>query len=397
MSNLDKKDLKNWLQSRQDYILRQLNRWCSINTHSFNISGINEFLKVFLEDAKELNADIQHHDLANFSCISLSGKPEICSFAPAITLTKRPNAKKKVLLCIHSDTVYAVNDGFLKCELLDHNTLKGPGVADAKGGLQVLLTGLLAYERFCPNENLGWTILLVPDEEIGSMGSFKLTQNLAKNHHIGLVFEPALPDGNLVSSRPGSIVIRLMATGKAAHAGRELEKGINAITALSHLITHINTHKHRFDGNFNIGVIKGGTAVNQVPDYAVCELNFRSNDLNKMQQVKQLLNDFISDIQGLHMAEFSIHHYCERPPKILDHDSYVLYKQLQICAKQQGLNISWKSSFGVSDANYMSSIGLATLDTLGPVGGNLHSHQEYVKLSSILERSELLCRFLHTF
>ncbi|MEK9657254.1 MAG: hydrolase [bacterium] len=389
--------IRSWLQQESPNLEQQLIRWCDLNTHSFNLEGLSAFLDMFSADIQDLGAAIERHPLPDFQSISLQGHDEKQALGPVLCAKKRPNAPKQVLLCIHSDTVYLPSDPFQRCQRLDEHTLRGPGVADAKGGLMVLVSGLRAFEKFCDSQHVGWTLLLVPDEEVGSLGSASFTQSLAKQADIGLVFEPAYPNGALVSSRPGSLVLRLSARGKAAHAGRDFDNGINAITALSRLITTIDQQSQRFDGNINIGVIQGGTAVNQIPASAVCEINIRSLDPKVLENTPPLLQEIIDSMQKDCPAYLQLHPYCHRPPKLFDAATHAAYQVLQDCAKDMSLPLDWQPSFGVSDANFMAAAGLVTIDTLGPVGGNLHSDQEYVQLPSLCERAELLCRFLQHF
>src|SRR5262249_17454996 len=105
------------------------------------------------------------------------------------------------------------------------------GVADAKGGLAVMLIALQAFEQ-CPwSKNIGWEILINPDEEIGSPGSSELLRQCATSNHVGMVYEPAFADGAIVSQRKGSGNFDLVVRGRAAHAGRDFAQGRNALTA----------------------------------------------------------------------------------------------------------------------------------------------------------------------
>ena len=123
------------------------------------------------------------------------------------------------------DTVYAPNHPFKRVEQLDSNLLRGPGVADMKGGLVVMLTALEALEKHSSALNIGWEVLINPDEEIGSIGSESLLIAAAKRNTLGLIFEPSFADGTLVSSRKGSGNFSVSARGRSAHAGRDFFQG----------------------------------------------------------------------------------------------------------------------------------------------------------------------------
>ena len=128
---------------------------------------------------------------------------------------------------------------FQTCSKLDNGNINGPGVADAKGGIVVMLAALRALESSPLAGSIGWDVLLNADEEIGSPGSVHVVKKLASRCDVGLLYEPALPDGTLVSWRKGSGNFTFVVRGRAAHAGREFEKGRNAIVAVSRLIDQI--------------------------------------------------------------------------------------------------------------------------------------------------------------
>src|SRR5262249_39128994 len=149
------------------------------------------------------------------------GREKSRPLGKALAFQSPPRAGPRVLLGIHYDTVFGVDHLFQSVTRVDENTLRGPGVCDAKGGLLVLLHALLALERSPVAGSLAWEVLLNPDEEIGSPGSGSLFAAAAKRNDIGLLFEPALPDGSLVASRKGSGNFTFIVHGRAAHAGRD--------------------------------------------------------------------------------------------------------------------------------------------------------------------------------
>src|SRR3989304_2280040 len=131
----------------------------------------------------------------------LSGKGIRKPLGNALSIRKRSTAPLRIFLGAHMDTVYPADHPFQKAVRVDQNTLRGPGVADSKGGLVVMLKALEALERSPYAQSVGWEVLINPDEELGSPGSAPLLAQAAKNTHLGLVFEPPLPDGALVGAR----------------------------------------------------------------------------------------------------------------------------------------------------------------------------------------------------
>ena len=144
-----------------------------------------------------------------------------------IHIVKHPDAPKKIMLCIHMDTVYSQDDEFQTCQMTDGGQLNGPGVADAKGGLIVMLYALKTLEQSPLAGKIGWEVIINPDEEIGSPGSESFIRSRAPFCDFGLLFEPALPGGHMVSDRKGTGNFTFIVRGKSAHSGRDFAAGRN--------------------------------------------------------------------------------------------------------------------------------------------------------------------------
>ena len=129
-----------------------------------------------------------------------------------------PQAPVQVLFSGHYDTVYGANDPFQQCEQLSAEKLRGPAVIDMKGGLVVMLAALQAFEQPPHAAKVGYEVLINPDEEIGSLGAAPLFVEAANRYQLGLVFEPARPNGDLVQSRKGTGNFTITSRGRAAHA-----------------------------------------------------------------------------------------------------------------------------------------------------------------------------------
>lgn len=181
-----------------------------------------------------------------------------------------PSASARVLLAIHYDTVFGPEHCFQQCTRLSDTSLRGPGVADAKGGIVVLRYALQALLKYQIHGEVGWTVVLNPDEELGSPNSSTYLRDLASEFEFGLLFEPALPTGALVSQRKGSGNFTAVVRGRAAHAGRHFEDGRNALAEISRLAAALDALNGLREGTtINIGHITGGGPVNIVPELAV--------------------------------------------------------------------------------------------------------------------------------
>src|SRR3954466_2419592 len=172
--------------------------FCNINSYTFNLEGLARVGEEAAHLLEALGAKIEWIDLPPAESIDDRGEVVQRPLGKALRARKRPEAPRQVFLGIHLDTVYPVDQPFQEVQGVDKNTLRGPGVIDAKGGLVVMLTAIEALERSGAATQIGWEVLLNPDEEIGSPGSAHLFKEVASGHRVGLVFEPAIGEGNLV-------------------------------------------------------------------------------------------------------------------------------------------------------------------------------------------------------
>ncbi|HEY1628346.1 MAG TPA: hydrolase, partial [Tepidisphaeraceae bacterium] len=286
--------------------------------------------------------------------------------------------------------VYPPTSAFQQVTRVDENTLRGPGVADAKGGLVVMLHALRAFEQSDLAKNLGWEIILNPDEEIGSPASGNLLTEAAKRNHFGLVFEPALPDGSLVGARKGSGNFTIVIHGKAAHAGRDFHLGRSAIVALAQFIIALqSTHADFPQVTVNCGKIEGGSALNIVPDLAIGRFNIRVTNSQEQQAIERRLRNLVSEFNLRDGIRVKLHGQFHSPPKPLDEKSSKLLELAQSCGREIGLNLQIRPTGGACDGNRLAAAGLAVIDTLGPVGDHLHSDREFIHLDTLAQRAKL--------
>ena len=260
----------------------------------------------------------------------------------------------------------------------------------------VILKALEALERSQVAEKIGWTVLLNPDEEIGSPGSRPILEAEAKQHNVGFVFEPSVTDtGTLAGARKGSGNFSVVVSGKASHAGRDFAAGRNAICALSELIGHLSQLNGKRDGvTLNMGRIEGGGPLNMVPNLAIGHFNVRTKLLDDESWLKAEIGkalDLISQQDGI---SCNLHGSFTRPPRPLEGRVKKLFEFVKTVGDELGLGLHWQATGGVCDGNNLTAAGLPTVDTLGVRGGKIHSDQEYILLDSMVERAKLTALLL---
>ncbi len=384
-----------WLDDQQEPMVDLLTSWSNVNSGTRNIPGL-ETMRGLLEEAfRVLDGEQQIVALEPKDVVNPEGRFVREPLGKVLRIRKRPSADKQVFLGIHYDTVYGVDHPFQLCERLDEGRLRGPGVADAKGGLAIMLKALEAFEKSPFAEDLGWEVLINPDEEVGSPGSGELFAEAARNKHVGLVFEPSFPDGTFVGSRKGSGNFSTVFHGKAAHAGREASLGRNAIHAMAEFIVRLNAGLAGESGVIvNVANVRGGGPLNIVPDLALCGFNVRVETPRDRDSVESVMNALTAQIDARDGLSIQVHGRMMRLPKPLDQKTLHLFECLKQCGTELGVAVTWMPSGGASDGNILAAAGLPTIDSLGARGGNLHSADEYMWVQSLTERAKLTALML---
>lgn len=387
-----------WIDGQRDRMARLVAQWSAINSGSYNLAGLSRFAATLQQHYAGLDGEMTLIDLPPDHVIDDRGNPVDVPLGKALSIRKRPGAPRQVFLGIHMDTVYGPDHPFQSVDQLDFNTLRGPGVVDAKGGLAVMLVALEALERSTVAPQIGWEVLINPDEEIGSPGSAHLFTLAARRNQIGLVFEPSFPDGALVSGRKGSGNFSVVFRGRSAHAGRDFQAGRNAVLAAADFAVAASKINGAMpDVTLNVGRIDGGGPVNVVPDLAVCRLNARASNPGDPPRIQSELARIADEVAGRLEVSAQLYGGFLSPPKPLDAPMLSLLESIASCGRELGLSLAWRPSGGASDGNKLAAAGLPVIDTLGPRGGNLHSPEEYLLLDSLTERAKLAALFLLRF
>jgi glutamate carboxypeptidase len=384
-----------WIDSQRSAMHDRVVRWAHINSGTFNLSGLQQIATELRREFGCLGGATEEVAIDPAQSIDAEGRALPIPLGKALRITKRLDSPLRVFLCIHMDTVYPADHPFQTTTLLDENTLRGPGVADAKGGLAIMLTALEALERGPHAKNIGWEVLINPDEEIGSPGSEPLLARAARANHLGLVFEPALPGGALADRRRGAGNFTFVVRGRSAHAGRDFKSGRNAVVAAAELAVALHKLNDVHPGvTVNVGRLEGGRAVNVVPDIAVCRVNVRTTVPQDELLVGGKLDELVKPLQARDGITVELHGGFTAPPKLPDASMQALMKHISTCGHELGIPIEWKPAGGACDGNRLAAAGLPTVDTLGPCGGDLHSPTEFLLLDSLTQRAKLTALLL---
>jgi len=370
--------------------IETVERWSSQNSGSHNRAGLDSMRNLLSNRFASLPGKISDIDLPKGEHVTSSGDVEDIEYAPALKVTVRPEAPIQLVLTGHYDTVFPKDFHFQTPVRVDEDTINGPGTADMKAGLMVMLTALEAFEQSDVAKNIGYNVLMSPDEEIGSPGSAAILAKLGKTSHVGLTYEPALANGSMAGARKGSGNFSLIIRGRAAHAGREHHLGRNAIAAMAEFIGGIEALNGQRDGvTFNMAKIDGGGASNIVPDLAIGRFNIRMKEADDVAWIERQLDKLITAINAKDGIHAHLHGGFTRPPKPMSPANVQVFNWVKQAGTLLGQEIKWAPSGGVCEGNNLWASGCPNVDTLGVRGGDIHSDREYMIISSLTERARL--------
>lgn len=370
-------------------MLSQVERWAAINSGSANLAGLAHIAGELADAFSALPGEVRLVEAAPVEKVDADGKINAVEQGRHLVVSVRPDAPARMLLTGHMDTVFAADHPFQALHWIDDATLGGPGVADMKGGIAVMLAALRAVEAAGDCQGFGYDVLINSDEEVGSPSSAALIAELARGKVAALTYEPsALPDGTLAGARGGSGNFSLTVTGKSAHAGRNPDEGRNALVAAADLALRLKA-LHRAGLSVNPAKIDGGGPNNVVPDHAILRVNFRPATPADEAEADRALDAIIAELGQHHDVAIARHGGFGRPPKPIDASAQRLFDLIKDCGADLGLDIGWRATGGVCDGNNIAACGVPVVDTMGVRGGAIHSPQEYMIVASLTERAAL--------
>ncbi len=372
-----------------DAMLRETCAWAAVNSGTGNLAGLATLAGMLADALAALPGDIALVEPAPVTAIDAAGEEAVRAHGRHLVLRVRPRAERRLLLTGHMDTVFPADHPFQAVTRLDTETLGGPGTADMKGGIAVILHALKAFEATRDAARIGYDVMINSDEETGSLSSAALIEQLARGKYAALTYEPsALPDGTLAHARGGTGNYSVTIRGRSAHAGRNPHQGRNAVVAAAELVLRL-TGLEAEDITVNPARIDGGSANNVVPDLAVVRFNIRPRTAGAMQRFAGQLADLCAGIAEEREVEVRRHGGITRPPKPVDAAAQKLFDLVRDCGAALGQTIGWQPSGGVCDGNNIAACGVPVVDTMGVRGGAIHSPGEYLIVPSLAERAAL--------
>jgi glutamate carboxypeptidase len=372
--------MDSFLHQHQEEMLHYIEELVNIDSGSYDKQGVDTIGQLLEKSYKELGFNVILEEQGEY------GNHLIIEHKDAID----PN----IIILAHMDTVFPRGTAAERPFRIEGNRAYGPGVIDMKASQVTVLYAIKALVNEGYEGYKRIRIVLNSDEEIGSPSSREIIEREAKDKKYALVMEPARKDGSLVSSRRGKGNYTLIVEGKAAHSGIEPEKGRSAIEELAHKIIQLHELSDHENGiSVNVGLIEGGSSANTVSDHAEAQFDVRIKEMGQVELLEERLDEICSssDVVG---TKISLEGEMNRPPMEKNKKTRALLRIIQDVGDEIGVEIEDSSTGGGSDASFTSSLGVATIDGLGPIGGNAHSNQEYLVIPSLVERTLLLATII---
>lgn len=374
--------------ARSQPMLDRVLAWSAMNTGTRNLAGLAAMAGRLADVFAGLPGAITLDTPAPVTAVLADGRTTEIDHGAHLVVTVRPEAPVQLLLTGHMDTVFPVDHSFQATRWLDDTTLNGPGVADMKGGIALMLAALTAIEASPVAARIGYQVMINSDEETGSLSSASLIERLARGKLAALTYEPALPDGTLAGARGGTGNFSIIVRGLNAHAGRNPDDGRNAVVAAADIALRLTAVRSP-SLSVNPARIEGGGTNNVVPDLAIVRVNFRPASLAEVERARAHVASVVAAVAELHDVSIEVHGGFNRPPKPIDPGAAKLFALVKEAGADLGLDIGWRATGGVCDGNNIAACGVPVVDTMGVRGGAIHSSDEFLLVDSLAERAAL--------
>jgi glutamate carboxypeptidase len=288
------------------------------------------------------------------------------------------------LILGHLDTVWPAGTISGSPFRVDGDRATGPGVFDMKAGIAV---GMAVLEGLSEGRAGSATLLLVPDEEVGSNASRGLTVALARRHRSVLVLEPS--DGGAVKvARKGNGLFRISFHGRAAHAGLEPERGASALAELARCVLFLEALADAREGTTVVpSRARSGDRTNVVPEDGELAVDVRVWTPEESRRLEAEIRGYRPRDPRVSVA---VDGGFDRPPLAPTPESEALFARAREVGRAIGLDLQASRVGGASDGNLTAAAGVPTLDGLGPSGGGAHARHEFVLLPDLPRRAALI-------
>lgn len=367
-------EVLDWLDRSHDAMVELLRQIVNIDSGSYNKAGVDAVIAVLRGYLEEHGIHCEMHPNGTFGD---------CMRAEVKGAGDWP-----VVLMGHCDTVFAEGTVAQRPFRIDGELAYGPGVADMKAGLVINTFVLAAVAR--AGLRLPLVGLYTSDEEIASPSSRSFIEAQVRNVQAVLNAEPGRPSGNIVTARKGAIFVDFEVTGKPAHSGGAHNEGISAIEALCRKVVKMHRLTNYESGTtVNVGLIDGGSSVNTVAPLARASIDVRFKTMEAMHAARAQVMQIIEEVEipgtGSRITSERSFLPLEQSPQ-----SSALFEHYVAAAAEVGFRVEGEFSGGSADSGFTAAAGIPTVCGTGPVGGKVHTGEEWLKLGTLVPRAKAI-------
>ena len=302
---------------------------------------------------------------------------------------KQSNAGQ-IMLVGHTDTVHAHGSIDERPWRHEAGKIYGPGIFDMKANCALAIEVLRALSELKLTPEVGVTLALTCDEEVGSLSGWPLLERVARAQQTrcAFVMEPPASGGRVKTGRKGTGIFAIKVEGKAAHAGLEPEKGASAILELARQTEQLHALNLSGSGiTLNVGVIHGGTRSNVVAAEAQGEIDVRFSTAAESREIERILANLkpIDERTRVFVSGGINRPPMERTPAVVE-----LYEKARAIAAEVQFELGEAQVGGASDGNFLAAMGIPVLDGLGISGDGAHAVHEHIEARDIARRGALI-------
>jgi len=392
------RDLLRAARGREAEMVRLLGRFVRCESPSYDKAAVDRFGAMVASEWRRRGAPVEilaqplRGDHLRIEIAAVPGRSVVKDHGRGFGRREKRGADHgggQILVLGHLDTVYPIGTIAKMPFRVAGGKAWGPGTFDMKGGLVLALAAVDALRAAGVRPRKRVVFLWTSDEEVGSETSRRAIESEARRSDAVLVLEPSLGrEGRLKTQRKGVGGAEVIVTGRAAHAGIEPEKGVNAVHELALQVVRLMKMNDRARGiTVQATVVEGGTAMNVVPERARASIDIRFSKLADAARIERGLRGLRPILRG---ARVEVRVGGLRPPLERSAGVRGLFRVAQGLMRELGLSLGEAATGGGSDGNFTGALGVPTLDGLGAVGDGAHSSREHVVVRELAVRAALL-------
>lgn len=375
-------NIAEYFQNKEAAIIEKIRQIVEIESPSYDEAGSKEVVDWIENEIRQIGS------ISSIERIYREGFGEHLIIR---AFSEIPDPKSQIFLLGHTDTVHPRGSHTKNPTRTEGDKFYGCGIFDMKANVVLMLEILRAFSELNLQPARPITILLSCDEEVGSETGRELVEAEAKKSGVCLIGEPSA-NGRVKTGRKGTGWYELRTHGIPAHAGLEPEKGASAILEISRQIEKLHSLNNLEKGTtVNVCTINGGTTSNVIPENASAEIDVRFTSMEEAERIQNVIRNLKSFDERVSLELLG---EINRPPMERTADVIALYKKAKAVGESFGYELGETQVGGASDGNFVGALGVPVLDGLGVTGNGAHTNNEYILVSDVTKRANLLAKLI---